>query len=60
MNGIQANEEIKKINKRIPVIAVTAYAYANDKAEIMKHGFSDYIIKPLKPQRLIEAVSRLI
>ncbi len=60
MNGIQANEEIKKINKHIPVIAVTAYAYANDKVEIMKHGFSDYIVKPLKPQRLIEAISNLI
>ncbi|UCH13123.1 MAG: response regulator [Bacteroidales bacterium] len=60
MNGIQANQEIKKINKNIPVIAVTAYAYANDKDEIMKHGFRDYIVKPLKPQRLIEAINNLI
>ncbi len=60
MNGIQANEEIKKINKHIPVIAVTAYAYANDKSEIMQHNFIDYIVKPLKPRRLIESINKVI
>jgi CheY-like chemotaxis protein len=60
MNGIQATEEIMKINKHIPVIAVTAYEYAHDRSEIMQHNFRDYIVKPLKPQRLIESISNFI
>ena len=60
MNGIEANEEIKKINRDIPIIAVTAYAYAQDKTEIMQHDFKDYIVKPLKPQRLIESIKKFI
>jgi signal transduction histidine kinase/ligand-binding sensor domain-containing protein/CheY-like chemotaxis protein len=60
MNGIEANEEIKKINRHIPIIAVTAYAYAQDKTKIMQHDFKDYIVKPLQPQRLIESIKRFI
>ncbi len=56
MNGITANEKIKKINNKIPVIAVTAYAQARDKEEILKHDFVDYIAKPLDPEKLLKAI----
>ncbi len=58
MNGITANEEIQKINKEIPVIAVTAYAQAKDKEEILKHNFIDYIAKPLESEKLLEAIAK--
>jgi signal transduction histidine kinase/ligand-binding sensor domain-containing protein/CheY-like chemotaxis protein len=53
MNGIHASNEIKKINPRIPVIAVTAYAQAENREEILRHNFCDYLAKPLQPENLL-------
>ncbi|MBN2521025.1 MAG: response regulator, partial [Bacteroidales bacterium] len=60
MNGIEAFKIIKRINKNIPIIAVTAYAHETDKYEILKSGFSDYIVKPLRPEKLLEIVNMYI
>ncbi|MBA7526334.1 Sensor histidine kinase RcsC [subsurface metagenome] len=60
MDGIQAHKEIRKINKDIPVIAVTAYAYAYDKSKILEHDFNDYIVKPLMPEKLMEIIRKYV
>ena len=36
MNGYEATREIRKISEKVPIIAVTAYAYASDEARIME------------------------
>jgi signal transduction histidine kinase/ligand-binding sensor domain-containing protein len=54
MNGFDACEAIKKINSKIPVIALTAFALAQDKDRIMKASFDNYISKPVIPERLRE------
>ncbi len=54
MNGFDACEAIKKINSKIPVIALTAFALAQDKDKIMKASFDNYISKPVIPERLRE------
>ncbi len=56
MNGIRASELIKEYDSTIPVIAVTAYAQHQNKEEILRHNFVDYIPKPLKSQKLLTAV----
>lgn len=60
MNGIDALRNIRLINKKIPVIAVTAYAYETEKLEILQKDFDDYIIKPLKPEKLLEILGKFI
>jgi signal transduction histidine kinase/ligand-binding sensor domain-containing protein/CheY-like chemotaxis protein len=60
MDGIEALRKIKEFNKTIPVIAVTAYAFENEKAEILKNDFNDYISKPLKPSDLLEIIEKNI
>lgn len=45
LNGFQAVQEIRKISGTIPVIAVTAYAYASDEEKIMASGFDAYTAK---------------
>jgi signal transduction histidine kinase/CheY-like chemotaxis protein len=60
MDGIEALKIIRKINKNIPIIAVTAYAHETDKFEILKNDFNDYIVKPLKPQNLLETINNFI
>ncbi|MBA7524052.1 Sensor histidine kinase RcsC [subsurface metagenome] len=57
MDGIEAHKRIKKINSNIHVIAVTAYAQANDKIRILEHEFDDYIAKPLHPDKLLQSIS---
>ncbi len=56
MNGIDAFHEIRKMNKSIPVIAVTAYATENERKEILQYGFTDYISKPVDVQSLLNAI----
>lgn len=47
MNGYEATKEIRELSKVIPIIAVTAYAFASDEERIMKSGFDGYASKPL-------------
>ena len=60
MDGIDALKAIRKIDPKIPIIAVTAYAQANEKMKIQENQFDDYITKPLKPVQILEAISRFI
>lgn len=58
MDGITATREIKKINERIPIIAITAYAQPADKVMIANEPFDDYISKPYKPDVLLSTISK--
>jgi signal transduction histidine kinase/ActR/RegA family two-component response regulator len=53
VDGYEANRQIKEINNKIPVIAVTAYAQAEDRENILKNKFADYISKPIKMETLL-------
>jgi CheY-like chemotaxis protein len=53
LNGYEANRQIKAINKKIPIIAVTAYAQAGDKEKILNEKFDDYIAKPIRVETLL-------
>ncbi len=52
MNGYEATQEIRKVSEKVPIIAVTAYAYASDEARIMKSGFNGYVSKPIDARKL--------
>ncbi len=58
MDGFEATEEIRKINKTIPVIAVTANALSSDKEKCKAAGMSDYLAKPFNRQQLVNILSR--
>ncbi|MBM3759451.1 MAG: response regulator [Acidobacteria bacterium] len=53
LEGVLADEELK----RIPVVAVTAYAMAGDSARGKAAGFSEYITKPVPLKQLLAIVS---
>jgi len=42
MNGYDAFDEIRKMNKKIPIIAQTAYAMENDRKTILDYGFNAF------------------
>ncbi|BCL61427.1 acetoacetate metabolism regulatory protein AtoC [Desulfomarina profundi] len=47
VDGIEALQEIKKINPAIPIIIMTAYSSVETAVEAMKFGAYDYLTKPL-------------
>lgn len=56
MNGYEATAEIRKLSKVVPVIAVTAYAFASDEQRIMDSGFDGYTAKPLNAKELKQQI----
>lgn len=59
-DGIWACEKIKSIKPDIPVIAVTARAMPFEKEEILKHGFDDYISKPIDDELLHQMIEKYL
>ena len=57
MNGYEATHQIRELSKSIPIIAVTAYAYASDKQKIMESGFTGYMSILLNARKLQDEVS---
>jgi signal transduction histidine kinase/CheY-like chemotaxis protein len=60
LDGYAAALEIRKKNKTIPVIAFTAAVYDNMSIDLLSKGFTDYVIKPFKPQDLITCITNSI
>lgn len=60
MDGYQATQEIRKDNTIIPIIAVTAFAFAEDEQRVNESGFNGYVAKPIKPNVLKKMISDLL
>ena len=58
MDGLEATALIKLFRKDLPIIAVTAYAMAEDEKIALDAGFDDYLPKPFTYSRLIEKVQK--
>jgi CheY-like chemotaxis protein len=58
MDGLEATQKIRQLpyGAKIPILAMTASAFAEDKARCFKAGMNDFIIKPVKPELLFESV----
>ena len=60
MNGYDATRQIKSVNKKIPIVAITAYAMSEDEAKSIKAGCDKYVSKPIRPVKLLEMINELI
>ncbi len=61
MDGYQATERIRKLEKgasHIPIIAMTANAMEGDRQRCLDAGMDDYIAKPVKAEKIEEAIVR--
>jgi hypothetical protein len=54
IDGYAATLKIREVKKDLIIIAQTAYGLLGDKEKILNSGFTDYIIKPILYQNLIE------
>ena len=59
-NGLEATREIKQMKNDIPIIALTAYAMANDKEMSLEAGCDDYISKPVRRNRIYSVLSNFL
>ncbi len=64
MDGYTATRHIRagdvpKLNPRIPIIALTAYAMPSDRARCISAGMDDYVSKPVHQELLREALERV-
>ncbi len=60
MDGFKAFEEIRKQNKKIPIVAVTAYAYSEDRKRALEMGFDEYIVKPFEFSELAVKLNKIL
>ena len=62
ISGIEATKIIKAEDslKHIPVVAVTAFAMAEDKEKILQGGCEDCIAKPISVPGFLETVAKFI
>ena len=56
MTGHQALEKLKEKGVDIPVIAQTAYETDDQRHEISDLGYSDYILKPITLEALLQKI----
>ena len=56
MDGLEATREIRKFNPSIPIIAVTANAFAEDRTKALEAGCNNFVSKPVNKQELMEKI----
>jgi hypothetical protein len=56
IDGYAAMEKIRDVKKDVIIIAQTAYGLLGDREKILNSGFTDFIIKPILYQNLIEKI----
>ncbi len=62
VNGLEATLEIRELPgyRETPIIAMTANAFAEDKAQCIEAGMTDFLSKPFKPDVLFAALLRCL
>jgi two-component system, cell cycle response regulator DivK len=60
MDGYYATSEIKRINRELPVIAVTAYALQTDRDKCFECGCNEFITKPIDMALLLELINKYL
>ena len=60
MDGCEATIEIRKFRPDLPIIALTAYAFEEDKIRVLSAGCNDFIAKPINKSGLIAKLSEYL
>ncbi len=60
MDGISAVREIKKLDENARVVMVTAMGQQAMVISAIEAGAWDFVVKPFKPERVLEAVQKAL
>lgn len=57
MDGFECHDRLREeLGPEIPILAITAFSDSKARKRFIKHGFNDYITKPVKPDVLENTV----
>jgi DNA-binding response OmpR family regulator len=59
-NGLDLLAEIRKIYPEMPVVILTAHATLESAIEAVRQGASDYLLKPIDPQKIFARTEEVI
>ena len=60
MDGIRLLETVKKINPRINIVILTAFATIENAVEAIQKGAYDYITKPFQRERILLTINKVM
>jgi two-component system response regulator YesN len=60
VDGLQAGEKIKEINKNTEVVILTAYNYFEYAKKGIQIGVYDYLLKPYSNEEFLDSINKLI
>ncbi len=64
MNGYEATQKIRKLQDKqkaaIPIVAMTANAFAEDKKKALAVGMNDHVAKPIDMDTLIPVLEKYL
>lgn len=60
MNGLDATRIIKEVNREIPIIALSAYAFDENIKEAKEAGCNDFMAKPFRVEDLLDKIQKYL
>jgi signal transduction histidine kinase/CheY-like chemotaxis protein len=60
MDGYTASREIRKFNKKIPILALSASVFMEVKDKIEESGMNGFIFKPFEPEYLLNQIEKAV
>lgn len=60
MDGLDATRIIREISKNTPIIALSAYAYEEDKKAALDSGCNEFIAKPISQTLLLQTLKKYL
>lgn len=60
MDGLEATRSIRQLSQDIPIIALTAFAFDQDRVRVLDAGCNDFLTKPLSPPLLKQTLEKYL
>jgi len=60
INGLEVTKKIRssKVDRSLPIVAITSYAMTGDKENALAAGCNGYIEKPIDPENILAEINK--